>query len=415
MTRRKVLVSAYACEPGLGSEAGIGWSWVREIAARHDTWLVTRENNVARIVEAAREQGIDGLHVVGHDLPRWTRFWKRGGRGAVLYFYLWQLSLASRARRLDREIGFDVVHHLTFASSWIPSGLVLLKKPFVWGPVGRHPRVPDRFLLASDWRGRLAELSRASIKALLSRVDPFVTLTRERADVILGIGADDVDALPRPLRAKARPFLACGTEPESLPASRFERGTPFEVLFAGRLVDLKGVRLAIEAFARLAAIDPHARFVVLGTGPRRGDLERRASELGVRDRVDLVGHLPRHDVLARMRRADVFLFPSFEGAGMVVVEALAAGAPVVCLDHGGPGDMVRADRGVKVPVGDTFETTACALGDALVELHADEPRRRRLALGAYRWAHSHATWSVKGEHLESFYSLAEQRHARGAA
>ncbi len=411
MRRRKILVSAYACEPGLGSEAGIGWNWVVEIARRHDVWLLTRENNVARIRESARELDLAGLHVEGFDLPAWLRRWKRGGRGAVAYFYLWQLGLAARARALDREIGFDLVHHLTFASSWIPSGLCFLRKPFVWGPVGRHPRVPDRFLEHSDWSQRAAEIAKAGVKRLCEAADPMLRLTRKRADLILSIGAELVRALPPEQRARALAFLACGTEHVPLEEARFERGAGFEVLFAGRLVDLKGARLALESFARFSTRAPEATLVLLGDGPLRERLRQRARELGIAARVEFTGQRPRGEVLARMRRSQIFLFPSFEGAGMVVVEAMAAGNPVVCLDWGGPGEMVGNERGLCVPVGASFESTADALADALRRLHDDESLRRSLAREAARWALAEATWTSKGERLEELYTLAELHHA----
>jgi len=411
MRRRKILATAYSCEPGVGSEGGIGWSWVSEIARRHELWLLTRRNNLPAIEAAARALGIEGLHAVGFDLPAWARFFKRGPRGAVLYFYLWQVAIAREAVRLDRMVGFDLVHHLTFASSWIPSGLAFVKKPFVWGPVGRHPRVPDRFLEASDWRERCAELARAGVKRVLEGLDPLLRLTQSRADLILCIDSYAASRLAPAHRPKIVPFLACGTEREALPAARFERGRPFEILYAGRLVDLKGVRLALAAFAQFAGHVPESRLILVGEGPRRAVLEARIRALDLGGRVELAGHVPRPEVLRRMRRSDVFLFPSFEGAGMVVVEALAAGNPVVCLDSGGPREMVGSDRGIKVPVGESFAATAAGLAGALARLYEDEALRSTLAKGAHRWATEHACWEAKGRKLEDLYARAEAHHA----
>ena len=179
MNRLRVLATAYACEPGLGSEAGIGWNWARQIARRHECWLITRENNAPLVEERARAEGLRSLHVVGFDLPPWLRFWKRRSRGAVAYFSLWQRALARLARRLDREVGFDVLHHLTFASSWIPSGLAGLERPFVWGPVGQHPRVPARFLPRAALRARAAEWAKEAVRESLVRCDPAVRRTLE--------------------------------------------------------------------------------------------------------------------------------------------------------------------------------------------------------------------------------------------
>ena len=66
---RRVLIGAYACEPGVGSEGGVGWSWTRQIALRNDCTVITRKNNVEKIERAARVEGLDSLTVIGYDLP----------------------------------------------------------------------------------------------------------------------------------------------------------------------------------------------------------------------------------------------------------------------------------------------------------------------------------------------------------
>jgi glycosyltransferase involved in cell wall biosynthesis len=415
MNRRKILVSAYACEPDLGSEAGIGWNWVREIARRNEVWLITRENNVEPLAARARAEGLASLHLVGFDLPRWARFWKRGGRGALAYFYLWQLALLGTARALDREVGFDLVHHITFASSWIPSGLALVGKPFVWGPVGRHPRIPDRFLPRRAWSARAGELAKAALKRTCECADPLLALTRARADLILCIGRDSALGFSPRQRERALHCLAAGTEAALLPERRFERARGLELLFAGRLVELKGVRLALEAFALLARSAPTARFVLLGDGPLRGELEARTRALGLAARVEFRGHCPRTQVIEQMTACDVFLFPSFEGAGMVVIEAMAAGSAVVCLDWGGPGEMVGDERGIRVPLCTTPAATIALLADALLRLERDEPLRGTLARRAHAWALEVATWDRKGARLEELYERAEREHAGACA
>jgi len=408
--RLRVLASAYACEPDLGSEAGIGWNWARQIARRHDCWLITRANNVAAIEARAAAEGLDSLRVVGFDLPSWMRCWKRKSRGAVAYFYLWQRALASVARRLEREVGFDVLHHLTFASSWIPSGLAELERPFVWGPVGQHPRIPDRFLPRAAVRARAAEWAKTAVRGGLSAGDPAVRRTLERADRILSLSRVFGDRVARRHRCKLEPMLAAGVEPRPLPPDRFERDEALRVLYAGRLVDLKGVRLALEAFALLARRSPAATFELCGSGPLAASLAARARALGLERRVRLLGHLAHDQTLARMEEADVFLFPSFEGAGMVVPEAMAAGCPVVCLDFGGPGEMTGTERGLRVPLEDTPAATARGLGEALVRLDEDEGERRALAHGARAWALAVAAWDAKGERLAGIYARAIEHH-----
>ncbi|KAB2833154.1 MAG: glycosyltransferase family 1 protein, partial [Candidatus Dadabacteria bacterium] len=97
--RLKVLLSAYACESGKGSEPGVGWNWVNQIARFHDVWVITRANNRESI---ERENGgaLSGVHWIYFDYPGWARFWKRGQRGVHLYYYLWQIAVYFLARRL---------------------------------------------------------------------------------------------------------------------------------------------------------------------------------------------------------------------------------------------------------------------------------------------------------------------------
>jgi len=111
------------------------------------------------------------------------------------------------------------------------------------------------------------------------------------------------------------------------------------VLFVGRVVTWKGVLLAVDSFA--AAGLEGARLVVVGQGPALDGMRRRAYEAGIGDSVEFTGPIERDEVLWRMRTASCLLFPSFhDSAGFVVSEALSLGLPVVCLDHGGPGELV---------------------------------------------------------------------------
>ena len=79
--RLKILLSAYACEPGRGSEQGVGWNWARQMAKEHEVWVVTRANNRMPIETALAWDPLPNAHFVYYDLPRWARRWKRGPFG----------------------------------------------------------------------------------------------------------------------------------------------------------------------------------------------------------------------------------------------------------------------------------------------------------------------------------------------
>ena len=131
----RILVSAYACEPGRGSEPGVGWHFAEEMSKRHSLTVVTRANNRPAI-ERSGENWTKNVSWVWYDPPKWLTFWKRGGRGVQLFYLLWQIGVARHVRKTLRLDDFDLVHHVTFGKYWIPSFLGSFGPPLVFGPVG---------------------------------------------------------------------------------------------------------------------------------------------------------------------------------------------------------------------------------------------------------------------------------------
>ena len=153
-----------------------------------------------------------------------------------------------------------------------------------------------------------------------------------------------------------------------LPPRVRRREGPPTALFAGELIPLKGVGLAIDAIARL----PEWRLLICGTGWDESRMRATARRLGVEARVRFLGQLPRQEVVRLMaEEADLLLFPSLHDEGlMVVAEALTVGLPVVCLDRGGPRGY-----GVGVQAGSPRQTSA-RLARAIVTAPAREPSAR---------------------------------------
>ena len=165
----KLLISAYACEPGRGAEPGVGWNIARELASRHELWIITRTNNRC-VIEASGESWAKDVHWVYVDPPRWLTFWKRGMRGLRIFYTLWQWAAYRRAKRLVKEVDFDLVHHVTFGKFWIPSPLASLDIPFVFGPVGGGESAPSELLAGFGLKTRIVEKARELISKAVPRL-----------------------------------------------------------------------------------------------------------------------------------------------------------------------------------------------------------------------------------------------------
>lgn len=167
----------------------------------------------------------------------------------------------------------------------------------------------------------------------------------------------------------------CGVDPDRFSPRQngYPPNGPLRILHVGRLVDVKGQALLVEALALLAQRGVSAVTTIVGDGPRRDALERRVRELGIDQRVEFTGALGHHEVPDRYAAADAFCLSSFsEGVPVVLMEAMAMGVPVVATRVMGIPELV--DHGVTGLL--VAPTRADALADALALL-ADAPALRR--------------------------------------
>ncbi len=361
--RRRVLISAYACGPGQGSEPGAGWAFARAAATHSDVWVVTRQRFEPSIHDAlaAEPDLAANLHVIYLDLSRRVLAVKRRPRDVYWYYFLWQRRVREVAQQLHTRIGFDVAHHVTFASDWQPCGLrVLTDVPLVWGPVGGSTHQPWRLARWLGWRGLVGEVMRSAVTSAARRVwgDPAAA----QAALVVAYNADVAARFRGAARMVVEPNIALYDI--SPPARRPKAaGAAKDAIFVGRLVPWKGARLAVCALARHEASGWTLR--IFGEGPDKAYLERLAHRRGVSERVSFMGQASRAEVLLAMQQADAMLFPSMHDSGpWAVGEASAAGCPVICLDRGGPPLVADINAHV-VPVGgDVIGGLAQALRDS---------------------------------------------------
>ncbi len=403
----KLLLSAYACEPGRGSEPGVGWNLARHLAEHHEVWVLTRANNRPAIEAALAQRPVPNLHFVYHDLPPWARFWKRGQRGVQLYYYLWQLTAIPLVRRLHREVGFDIAHHVTFVKYWTPSTLAFLEGvPFVWGPVGGGESAPLAFWTTFGPRGIAYEIARTAVR-FFAEWDPLVRFTARRASLALATTPETKARLKR-LGVKHVEVLS----QVALPEEEMEKlsrippppAAPVCFISIGNLLHLKGFHLGLEAFARSGLKD--AAYWIVGDGPERGRLEALARRLGVADRVRFFGQLPRPQVLELLAQAHVLVHPSLhDSGGWVCLEAMAAGRPVICLDLGGPAVQVTEETGFKIPAR-MPEQAVEEMAKAIVRLADDPGLQRTMGEAGCRRVSEEFSWRRRGEEINKIYHKA---------
>ncbi len=394
----KILLSAYECQPNTGSEFGLGWSWAKELAAMgHEIWVMTLSNNQPEIEQELQRNPIPNLHFIyckkGNWLP-WAYKVTNAIRSPIgakiasqVAKTLWQWDAYQIAKSLTQEVKFDLIHHVTNTSIRRPSFMGLLGIPFIVGPLAGGERTPWSLRKSYPSIGCLSDLIRDVANSWV-QFDLLMHLTFAKASKIYCRSKQTQAVIPRLYRSKSEVLFDISADeitetPQIIEYSSTEKEI-FRVLFVGRFLYWKGIHLGLKAFAQLHQKIPSSRFTVIGSGREQAWLRRLTEQLGIEEAVDWIPWTRRNELSSAYLQHDIFLFPSLrDSGGMVVIEALSHGLPVVCLNLGGPGVMVDETCGRVIETDELSEEAVIqTLSDTLVELAENLELRQDLSEGA---------------------------------
>ena len=214
-----ILLSAYACEPNKGTEEGFGWNWATNLAQiGHEVWVLTRPNGRQSIEKAMQSADLPNLHFIYIEnkkgiVERTLRYVRLDWQ----YLYIvWQLQALATAKKLDREVNFDLVHHVSWGSITAGSWLWLLKKPFIFGPVGGGQVAPaslKKYFL-NQWKH---EALRSQLSKSLAKINFISCLSIYHADLVLVTNSDTYKLAQKLRGQKVELFLDSGLPKDFFP------------------------------------------------------------------------------------------------------------------------------------------------------------------------------------------------------
>ncbi|RMF97814.1 MAG: colanic acid biosynthesis glycosyltransferase WcaL, partial [Candidatus Schekmanbacteria bacterium] len=211
-------------------------------------------------------------------------------------------------------------------------------------------------------------------KNLFRKGDFFTANTSFIRNKAIALGCDEKKISILPMGIRTERFQLCEKKNK-------KKGDELLILTVGRLVEEKGHRYALEALAKLRGKYKNVKYIIAGDGPLKKDLENLAGNLGMSDAVVFLGLVSDEKIIDCYNSADIFLFPSIvsadgaeEGQGLVLVEAQAAGLPVVATSIGGIPETVNVDKSAYlVP-----EKDSDALAEKIVHLIEDPEKRMKM-------------------------------------
>jgi glycosyltransferase involved in cell wall biosynthesis len=342
------------------------------------------------------------LHFLWIDAPGYLTPQARNELTLRVRYLFWQRAVLREARRQHRLEQFDLVHHLSWGTISAPPLLWRLPIPLVWGPVGGAQTAPRAYrrYFGPAWRDELLRTLRVN---LVTRM-PGLRRTVRNCALILSTNPETTRALQTAGAREVRFHPNIGITEESLvptvPSARAESGPV--ILWAGRLIPIKGLPLALEAFAQLDT-NLRARLRIAGDGPIRAEMESLAQALGIAERVDFLGAVPWLEMNRQYHEADLFLFTSLrDSSGQVLAEAMASGLPIVALNHHGTGAIVPPAAGIRVSV-ENPDRTVRALTEAMHGLISSPESREGMGQAGRLHAQS-MSWKAHAEIMSHWYT-----------
>lgn len=427
----KVLLISENASLQSGGEAALAVHWFRELSGQNvSVWLLSHARSreaLLRLFPEAKDQLMfvedswlqAGLWQLGRLLPRSVALFSTGWCIRLLT-QIWQRRVA---RQLIREQGINIVHLTMPVSPLEPTLIRHLGVPLVIGPLNGGMSYPPGFTHRERGFARAFVKAGRALAGAANRWLPGKTeaacllAANERSRQVL------LDTFPGSA-AKIIVLPENGVDlsvwrPAPRQAVLAGGNAPVRLLFAGRLVDWKGVDLLLQAFARavLRSAVPLS-LSIAGDGPMKRGWRSLASGLGILGeaenqpgKVFFHGWLPTKACAERMRQADVLVLPSLlECGGAVVLEAMASGLPVIASKWGGPADYLDDECGVLLPVNSEPELIE-ALTRAMVTL-AEAPRlRHAMGQAAIHKVRTHYNWTTKAKEIMAIYRQVSQTHA----
>ena len=403
----KVLLCCYACDPGYGSEPGMGWNFAYHISKHHDVHVLVEEEKFKdKLLTFSKENPDTVANISFHFIAKKRhRTLRKIWPPSYYWFYReWHKRAYEYAKKLDKTENFDIVHQITISGFREPGFLWKLGKPFIWGPLGGFTDTPWCLMSSLGWKGALHFGVRNIVNYFHKRWGKLPGAAAKNSHTILTSTTQAVREIRDYWHKDAVLMNEVGLETRHTPYSpqAHETGTPLRICWAGEHIPRKALDLLLHA---LPLCKEKMELHVLSKGPRMQVWKKLAHKQGLDNVVTFHGFVPREEAFRIMGTSHVFCITSVrEDTSTVVFEAFRYGLPIVALDHCGFATVINETCGVKIPIHSRNQVIT-DYARHLDFLAANEQTRQLLSEGAIKRC-SDFTWEAKMNTLNEIYNKA---------
>lgn len=348
-----ILINAYAVAPNWGSEPGMAWNWIANIAKYCKCYVITEGEWRSDIEDALinhpqKDNMVFYFNPVSEKVRKMC--WNQGDWRFYYYYRQWQKKTLEIAKKICSEHRIDITHQLNMIGFREPGLLWKINGPkHVWGPIGSMGEVPTEFLQGLPFKVKIKQIIKnfittyqikhSPVKTAVNNSDALIAaldVTKEKIKKVYGI---DIPVIGE-----------TGLTPNNGYVHESCVGRPVELLWVGRFIPTKKLSIALEALSKTSnPKDFRLHIVGSGTDEEITLYKNQANDLGISEICTWYGKIPNSEVQKMMREKDLFYFTSvFEGGPHVILESITNCIPILCFDTCGQGVVVDDSIGFKV-------------------------------------------------------------------
>ena len=310
------------------------------------------------------------------------------------------------AKRIIQDEHVDYILHLTFGSMWMPTFLPFLSPKFIWGPMGGGECVPFSFIGVLPFKQRVVQMFRYILN-YSTIINPLILLPACKAKVILARTPNTKAIMPFFVKKKTKVLLETAMEESVFQREKkLYESDIINMVISARFISIKNIPLVIKSLKYISTSKPW-KLTLLGSGPDRELILRTIKEEGYGDRVNIISMLPREEALDLIVNSDIFIFPSLkEGGTWALMEAMAMGRPVVCVNWAGMAVETTPETAIQIPVSSP-KTMEREMGAAISLLINNRSEREKMGQSARQRIRDVFNWDAKGLYMEKLFDEIE--------
>jgi len=403
-----ILINAYSVRPDYGSEPGMGWNWIINLAKQCKIFIIT-EGEWKDEIDAAIKKlpQKENIQFYFNPVPEKVRkmCWNQGDWRFYYYYKQWQRKSLIIARNIINENDIDILHQLNMIGFREPGYLWKIEGiPFIWGPIGGMENFPLAYLKGAPLKQKVFNILKNVINSYQIRYSIRVGNAISRADALVAA----VNGVKEKIEwyYKRKVFLinetGCYVKNEKQEFES-EKDNHFDIIWVGKFDFRKQLALALNTIAKTRFL-PGLKFHIIGTGLPREVLFYRnlAKKLLIEDVCIWHGSLSNEEVQRIMQNSQLLFFSSvMEGTPHVVLEAIGNNLPVLCFNTCGQGVSVNSEVGIKIEL-NSIDQSINAFSENIIRLYQNRKILSKLSGGCSQ-RQIELSWDIKTREMIKIY------------